>query len=156
MTRLMMIAALVVLPAVAENDFDSLVRGMEDHYGTKKTYIPFLGFANFVVKMARPAGTKDFKLAIFEHVDRYQHPSADDLDRRVLSRGWKPFVRVTSNRKRERVQIYARESGRDHELLVTTFEDHEAVMVRVRVNAENLAKWVNNPRIMCGRLSREP
>ena len=154
MKRLMIAAALLAAPALAESDFDSLVHNMENHYGTKKTYIPFMGVANFFVKVARPAGTKDFKLAVFEHVDRDRHPSAELLDDRFLSRGWKPFVRVVSKKNRERVQIYARESGRDHELLITTFEDREAVMVRVRVNAENLAKWVNNPRLMCGRVSK--
>jgi hypothetical protein len=152
--RLILAAALLALPALAENDFDSLVRSMENYYGMKKTYIPFMGVANLFVKVARPAGTKDFKLAIFEDVRRDRHPSVEELDNRFLTRGWKPFVRVMSNKKRERVQIYARPSGRDHELLVTTFEDHEAVMVRVKVNAENLAKWVNNPRAMCGRVSK--
>ena len=156
MKRILIAAVLLAAPALAENDFDSLVRSMENHYGTKKTHMPFLGVANFFVKVARPAGTKDFKLAIFEDVSRDRHPSAEELDSRFLSRGWKPFVRVVSNKKRERVQIYARQSGRDHELLVTTFEAHEAVMVRVKVNAENLAKWVNNPRAMCGRVSKAP
>ena len=155
MRRALLAAALMTLPVFAGgNDFDSMVRTMEDHYGTKKTYIPFMGFANLVVKIAKPAGTRDFKLAIFENVDRYRHPSAEELDRKFLSNGWKPFVRVMSSRKRDRVQIYAREAGRDHELLVTTFEDNEAVMVRVRVNAEGLAKWVNDPRAMCGRVSK--
>jgi hypothetical protein len=154
MKRFVLALALLAIPLVAENDFDSLVHSMENQYGTKKTYIPLMGFANFLVKAARPSGTKDFKLAMFEHVDRNRHPSAEELDSRFLSRGWKPFVRVMSNRKSERVQIYARESGRDHELLITTFEDHEAVLVRVRVNAENLAKWVTNPRAMSGRASK--
>jgi hypothetical protein len=149
MRRVISILALAALPLLAGggNDFDSMVRTMEDHYGKKKVYIPFMGFANFIVKVAKPAGTRDFKLAVFEDVDRFRHPAADELDRKFTRSGWKPFVRVNSNRKDERVHIYARESGRDHELLITTFERHEAVMVRVRVNAESMAKWVNNPRL---------
>ncbi|HYP08159.1 MAG TPA: hypothetical protein VER03_18140 [Bryobacteraceae bacterium] len=156
MKRFVLALTVLALPVFAGggSDFDSMVRSMENHYGVKKTYIPFLGFANFVVKVARPAGARDFKLAIFEHVDQSRHPSLEDMDRRFVSAGWKPFVRVLSNRKRERVQIYAREKGRDHELMVTTFENDETVMVRVRINAEGMAKWVNNPRAMCGRNSR--
>jgi hypothetical protein len=156
MRRAIAILALATVPLLAGggNDFDSMVRTMEDHYGKKKVYIPFMGFANFIVKVAKPAGTRDFKLAVFEDVDYFRHPTADELDSKFRPNGWKPFVRVTSNRKDERVHIYAREAGRDHELLITTFEHDEAVMVRVKVNAEGLAKWVNNPRFMCGRGSR--
>lgn len=154
MRRLIALLALAAMPVLAGgNDFDSMVRSLEDHYGKKKVYIPFMGFANFIVKVARPAGTRDFKLAVFEDVDHYRHPAPEVLDRNFVSRGWKPFVRVTSNRKHERVQIYAREVGRDHELMITTFERNEAVMVRVRVNAEGLSKWVNNPRFMHRHIS---
>ena len=141
--------ALLIFPSLADNDFDSLVRNMESNYGSKRLYIPFMGLANFIVKVARPVGTKDFKLAVFEHVDGMRHPSTDQLDATFLPQGWKPFVRVVSRKSGERIQIYARESHRDHELLITTFERDEAVMVRLRVNAERLAKWVNNPALMC-------
>ena len=121
---------------------------MESEYGTKRLYIPFMGFANFIVKMARPAGASDLKLAVFEHVDANRHPSPERLDATFSPQGWKPFIRVHSNKSGERVQIYARQSHRDHELLITTFERDEAVVIRMRVNAEQLAKWVNNPVLM--------
>ena len=136
-----------------DRDFDSLVHNMESEYGSKRTYIPFLGFANFIVKIARPAGASDFKLAVFEHVDATRHPSPERLDSNFIPQGWRPFIRVLSNKTGERVQIYARQSHRDHELLVTTFEHDEAVMIRMRVNAEQMAKWVNNP-VMMGRSKR--
>jgi hypothetical protein len=148
MRRAVAIFVLAALPlAAGGNDFDSMVRTMENHYGKKKVYIPFMGFANFIVKVAKPAGARDFKLAVFEDIDPSRHPTFDELDRKFRPNGWKPFVRVTSKHEGERVQIYARESGRDHELLITTFERDEAVMVRVKVNAEGLARWVNNPRM---------
>lgn len=140
---------LLALPLLAGNDFDTLVRVMESNYGTRRLQIPFMGFANFLVKVARPAGTKDFKLAVFEHVDASRHPSAEQLDAAFQPQGWKPFVKVMSNRKGERVHLYARQSQSDHELLITTLERSEAVMVRVRVNADHLARWVNNPVGMC-------
>jgi hypothetical protein len=138
-------------------EFEALVRNMESHYGSKKTYIPLLGFANFLVKIARPAGTKDFKLAVFEDVDWRRHPSAEHLEM-FLPHGWKPFVRVVSNKKGERVHIYSRQSHRDHELTIATFERDEAVIVRVRLDPDRLARWVNDPVRMCrsrGRLDSD-
>ena len=140
---------LLLVPAllVADHDFDSLVRSMESHYGSKKMHIPMLGFANFLVKVARPAGTKDFKLAIFEDIDSDRHPSAELLDATFRPSGWKPFVQVIDNRSRERIHVYSRQTHRDHELMITTLEPDEAMMVRVRVNAERLARWINDPRM---------
>jgi hypothetical protein len=146
MRRLMI---LLLAPALlfAEHDFDSLVRSMESHYGSKKMHIPMLGFANFLVKVARPAGTKDFKVAIFEDIDGDRHPSIDRLDAAFRPSGWKPFVQVIDNRNRERVHIYSRHAHRDHELMITRFEPDEAMIVRVKVNAERLARWINDPRM---------
>lgn len=146
--------SLILAPAAfAGSDFDSLVRAMESNYGTKRLHIPFLGFANFIVKVARPAGTKDFKLAVFEDVDSSLHPSAERLGTTFQPQGWKPFVKVVSRKSGERVYIYARQSHQDHELLITTLERNEATMVQVRLNAERLAKWVNDPVRMCRRKS---
>jgi hypothetical protein len=150
----MRLVILLLAPALLladDPDFDALVRSMESHYGSKKVHIPMLGFANFLVKVARPAGTKDFKLAVFEDVDSDRHPTAERLDDALLPQGWKPFARVTSNRKGERVHIYSRQSHRDHELMIATLERREAVIVRVRLNAERLARWVNNPVVMARR-----
>jgi hypothetical protein len=148
MARIALVFLLLTAPMFARNDFDDLVQTLESQYGKKKVYIPMLGFANFIVKFAKPVGTSDFKLAMFEDVDGGRHPDAEELDRRFRPNGWKPFVKVLSKAGRERVHIYARESKGDHELLIATFERHEAVLIRVRVNAERLARWVNNPVVM--------
>ena len=152
---MMRLIVLLLAPALlfADRDFDSLVREMESQYGSKKVHIPMLGFANFLVKVARPAGTKDFKLAIFEDIDSDRHPSVELLDATFRPSGWKPFVQVIDNRNRERIHVYSRQTNRDHELMITTLERDEAMIVRVRVNAERLARWVNNP-ILLGRRSQ--
>jgi hypothetical protein len=127
-----------------DRDFDRLVRNMESHYGTKRLTIPFFGVVNFFVKTIRPAGTRDLKLAVFEDVDDRLHPTQERLDE--MAEGWNRFIRVQS--RRERVHIYSRQSGKDWELLLTTLERNEAVVMRVRVNPDGLAKWVNNPLVL--------
>lgn len=131
----------------ADSDFDRFVRNMESQYGTKRLTIPFFGVVNFFVKTTRPAGARDVKLAIFEDIDNRLHPSRHRLDE--MAQGWTPFIRVQS--KRERVHVYSREIGKDWELLLTTLEDNEAVLMRVRVNPDSLANWVNNPLAMARR-----
>lgn len=148
------IAVLVMaVPARAgDRDFDRVVHAFENQYGKRKLSIPFLGFANFLVKVARPAGARDFKLAVFEDIDSGRHPGPQELDemmRPMSSGGWVPFVRVNSRRSGERVQIYSRRNGtKNWELLIATLERNEAVLMRVRLNPETLAKWVNDPSRM--------
>ena len=138
-----------------DREFDRVVRAFEDQYGKRKLSIPLLGFANLFVKVARPAGARDFKLAIFEDIDSRRHPAPDDLDaivRPAAAGGWAPFVRVNSRRNGERVQIYSRRKGTsDWELLIATLERKEAVVVRVELNPESLSRWVNNPSGMVRR-----
>ena len=150
------LACVLLSAAVAfggDRDFDHIVRAFESEYGQKRLYIPFFGVANFFVKTIRPAGARDIKLAVFEDVDYRRHPSEQRLDQiftSMPSLGWSRFVRVQSNRNRERVHIYSRQVNKDWELFVTTLERHEAVAVRIRVYPDGLAKWVNDPiRMAC-------
>ena len=141
-----------------DREFDRVVRAFEHQYGKRKLSIPLLGFANLFVKVARPAGARDFKLAIFEDVDSRRHPAPEDLDammRPAAAGGWAPFVRVNSRRSGERVQIYSRRKGTsDWELLIATLERSEAVVLRVELNPESLSRWVNNPAAMARRHDR--
>ena len=67
----------------ADSGFDHLVKAVETHYGTRRMHIPLMGLANFVVKVARPAGTSGFKMAIFENLNAEGGDWAE-LDRFVL------------------------------------------------------------------------
>ena len=87
------------LPLVGfDGDFDSFVHSMEKEYGVKRTYIPFMGFANFMGKVIRPVGASDFKLAVFEHVNPVSRPSPERVDEAVVPQGWHPFIRVLSHK----------------------------------------------------------
>jgi plasmid maintenance system killer protein len=153
MRPLICLALFSVVVHAGDRDFDHAVRIMESEYGQKRMYIPFFGVANFFVKTIRPAGARDVKLAVFEDVDSRRHPSdqrIDEIFTSMLAQGWSRFVRVQS-RNGERVHIYSRRVNKNWELFVATLEDNEAVMVRVRVNPDGLAKWVNNPLGMACR-----
>ena len=65
-------------------EFDRIVKAIESRYGTRPVHIPFMGAANFFVKVARPEGASGFKLAVFEDLKDLQ--SAADT-RRVARTG---------------------------------------------------------------------
>jgi hypothetical protein len=134
-----------------DDEFDAIANHIMATYGGKRVRIPFLGLANFAVKIIRPAGVKNFKLATFEQLST-PDPDLDnrfgDAVRQVLSKDWRPLVRVRSRRSNEHTLIYAREAGKDLKLMIVTLEPREATLIRVKLDPRTLAKWMENPKIM--------
>jgi len=142
-----LIASGVVL--MADSEFDHVVNAIETHYHAKRTHIPFLGLANVVVKVARPAGTSEFKLAVFEDLGDLSDVDDRELDRFMHELGSSrlhPLVRVHSHRDHDSVYIFAADGGRDTRMLIATFDRNEATVVQVRVDMEQLLKWIDSPK----------
>ncbi len=147
------LAGLLLLSPVAsragDRQFSAIVQRIQSHY--QKRPMHFMGLLCFVANRVRPAGVKNIKLAVFEGLDSSLHPTDSDLDsfmQDVAGPEFHPFVRVRSRRDGEQTFVYAKESGQDLELLVVTLEHDEACIVKMRVNPEEMSKWVDDPPAM--------
>jgi hypothetical protein len=133
----------------ADWEFDHIVRAIENHYGVKRTHVPLMGVANLFVKVARPAGTSGFKLALFEDLQSSSdYRDQVDLDRfmdDVRSRGLHALVVTHSRRDGESTYILAGEIGKSTKLLIATFERKEAAVVEVQVDMDRLLKMIGSP-----------
>jgi hypothetical protein len=131
----------------ADREFDRVVTAVEKHYGVKRTHIPLMGLANFFVKVAHPAGTSGFKLAVFEDLPAPRFDDRAELDRFMDDvRGHlHPLVVTRSRRDGESSYIYAGEVGKSTELLIASFERHEATVIQVTVDMETLLKMIGSP-----------
>ena len=133
--------------------FKDVVKHIETNYRAKKTRIPFLGLANFAVKVIRPAGVKGFKLAVFEDQGLASRPelaaSFGSVMREAYNKDWMPLVQINSRRGgNNRVYIYAKYSGKDVEFALASFEEREAVVLQVKFNPDAAARFLENPKIM--------
>jgi VWFA-related protein len=147
------LALLVMLtPSVVaqKKGFDGIVEHLEQNYHGKRTKIPMLGFANFVVKIIRPAGVKSFKLAVFEGQDfTGGGNSLGPAMHTLMKKEWQPFVRVSGGRyDPSSTYIYAKASGKDLELMTVVMEPRQAVVVEVKLNPDGVARFLNDPKIM--------
>ena len=136
--------------AFADKEFDAVTAHIKTRYKARRVRIPFMGLANFAVRVVRPAGVKSFKVAIFENLDNAGGTVDDSLNRVMrgaLSPEWQPLVRIRS-RDGEQTYIYARESGQHIKLMIAVVDRKEAVVARVKVNPERLVAFVNNPKIL--------
>ena len=149
------LAAAMLVPA-GDAAFDALVRRVESQYAVRRTRIPMFGLVNFFVKVSRPAGAKDLKLAIFED---FAAPGADfqELLAETLAPGWQPFVQVRSRNETSTIYVQARKD--DLKMLIAAAEPRETVLMQVKLDQKALRKWFDNPRRMArshGTIPRPP
>ena len=133
----------------AGSEFDRIVKAIESHYGTPRTDIPLMGVANLFVKVAHPAGTSGFKLAVFENLGSSptygEHAELDQFMRNLSGGGLHSLVRVHSRANHESTYIFAGEAGRSTRMLIATFQRNGATVVEVKVSMETLLKMVESP-----------
>ena len=129
--------------SAADRDFERVVKAIEAHYGTHHANVPLMGVANFFVKVARPAGTSSFHLAVFDHLDAVEDDRngfMDRLDSGSLLAGAHPI----EPRGRSDVHPGGRR-GKSTRMLIATFSRDAAMVVQVRVNAAALRRTIEHP-----------
>lgn len=133
----------------ADREFDHVVQAIENHYGVKRTQIPFMGVANLVLKFTHPAGTSGFKVAIFEDMpSSAAGRDSIELDRfmdEICRQRLHALVVTHSRRDGESTYILAGEIGRTTKVLVTTFDRHDATVVEVTADFEALLRMIESP-----------
>src|ERR1043165_9215642 len=131
--------------------FKAISTHLKTRYKAKRRGIPFLGLANFAVKIVRPAGVKSIKVAIFEDLDDFNninHAELNTVIREALDEEWQPLVRVYSRRDGQQVFVYARDEGQDIKLMVVTLNQTDALVARVKLDPGALAKFMEDPKIL--------
>ena len=140
-------------PAARADDpeFDAITRHLKSHFNARRVSIPFLGLANFFVKVVRPAGVKSVKVAIFEDLSfapgRSGAGGFNAVMRDALSPEWQPLLR-TRSRDGEQLFVYAREAGENIKLMVVTIDRTDAVVARVKLSPKRLAEFLRDPKVL--------
>jgi hypothetical protein len=133
----------------ADRDFKEIVRAIANEYHTEPTHIPLLGLISTVTFVARPGGTKQLDLAVFENLKTEGHDGAKVAARirEIVGASWKPFVEVRSRKKgkEEITLIYMRPEGHDFRMLITAIEHDEATVVQLKLNRAAIRRWLDNP-----------
>lgn len=130
--------------------FDAIARHLKSQYRARKRRVPFMGLANFAVKLVHPAGVKSIKVAIFEELDHVPAAGNNELSaimRSALSPQWQPLVRIRS-RDGEQMYVYATDEGNSVKLLVVSIDGQDAFIARVKLSPEKLKEFLENPKIL--------
>jgi hypothetical protein len=136
----LLLLAVVAVPLHA--DFSSIAKAIDSERGVKRIWIPFLGLARMVVRVAAPEGVHDFQLVTFEGTEAVDPRRLGDIIRTQAGPGFTPLVQTWSKRSRDWSFIYARPSasGKRLELIVLAKDNENTVLVRVDVDANKVAR----------------
>jgi hypothetical protein len=145
--RLLLALLLGAITIPAQADFNSVARAIDSHRGVNRVWIPFLGVARFVVRVVEPKGVGDFQLATFEGAENIDARELKEIMRTKIGPGFTPLVQVWSNRRDEWSFIYAKPKGDRVELMILTRDDEDTVLVRVELDADEVAREIHkHPR----------
>src|ERR1043165_3826581 len=138
------------------DDFNSVVKMIEDFYRVKHVGIPFLAKAG--MKMAttaarikggtarRLAEAGSVKLAVFEDQKfNGEFSKFRSTLNTALNETWSPLVQTISATDNEQVYIFLREAGEKYNVLVITIDPRDATVVQVTLSPENLKLLLKDP-----------
>jgi hypothetical protein len=138
------------------DDFNSVVKMIEQFYRVKHVGIPFLAKAGMKVgataarlkggEAKRIAEAGSVKLAVFEDQDF----NGDFIKFRAslneaLNVTWMPLIQTVTGAGDEQVYIYLKDAGEKFNVLVITIEQRDATVVQVTLSPKNLALLLRDP-----------
>ena len=159
----MILSPFLALALVAEvasakgDDFNSVVKTIEQFYGVKHVGIPFLAKAG--IKAARTAAqikggdarriaeAGSLKLAVFENQEfTGELIKFRSLLNSALTPAWSPLVQTLSATDEEQVYIFLREAGDKFNVLVITIEPRNATVVQATISPQNFLLLMKDPQ----------
>ena len=147
--------------AVKGDDFNAVVKVIEEFYDVKHRSIPFLAKAGLKTARvaARVAGGSakrlaeagSVKVAYFEDQEFNSKGRIANFRTTVkatLAGRWLPFIQVLSPNDESQTYIFLRDAGPKYTVLVVNIEKHDASVVQVNLAPETLAMLMQNPNEM--------
>ena len=169
LTKIFIAVALVAFstPVQAkDDDFNSVVKMIEQFYKVKHQGIPFLAKAGMKVattaarikggEAKRIAEAGSIKLAVFED----QTFAGDFVKFRASLNGalnltWIPVIQTLSATDEEQTYIFLRSAGEKFNVLVITIEPREATVIQVTLSPKNLALLMKDPEGTAKAITQE-
>ncbi|HYP25263.1 MAG TPA: hypothetical protein VE262_00975 [Blastocatellia bacterium] len=156
--RFLIVTALLSLaPSAAsagDRSFSSVVKHLKSNYGARgKSTFGLVNFARFAVKVIRPAGVKNFKVAMLSDLRYEDHPKPGTMEfhtyiRNTVNPVWKPLFQYNARARGQWSYVYVTQEGKDVKILALSLQQREAFVVQFKFSPDKLAKFIDDPKIM--------
>jgi len=149
------VVPVAAIPAKGD-DFNSVVKLIEQFYGVKHEGIPFLAKAGMKVGTTaarikggtarRIAEAGSIKLAVFENQEFNREFSQFRTSlNTALTATWTPLIQTISDGGETQTYIFLREASAKFNVLVITIDQRDATVVQVTLSPKNLALLLKDP-----------
>jgi len=153
---LMLVLGLAGAAHAKGDDFNSVVKMIEQFYGVKHEGLPFLAKAGMKIGRTaarikggaakRLAEAGSIKLAVFENQTfAGETPKFRSTLNAALSDTWLPLVQTLSATDAEQNYVFLREAGDKYNVLVVAIDQRDATVVQVTLSPENLKLLLKDP-----------
>src|SRR6185436_13056150 len=135
-----------------DRSFSSVVSHIKSNYRARQqSFFGAMMLARFAVKVVRPAGVKNFKVAYLRNLDFSDRPGRTEFQaaaRNVISSEWQPLVQYNSMKQNQYTHVYYTQEKDHVKLLVVTLQKDEAIIVQTKFSPEKLSKFIDDPKII--------
>jgi hypothetical protein len=148
---------LALAPAAAtagDDSFSSVVKHIKSNYnGKQQGFFGMVMFARLAVKIVKPAGVKNFKVAMLRELDYSRGPRPGQGEfcafiRSKIDPIWSPLVQYSSPREKQWTYVYAVQEKENIKVLVVTLQQEQAFVVQTKFSPEKLIEFMNDPKLM--------
>jgi hypothetical protein len=149
-----MLALAPVAATAGDNSFSSVVKHIKSNYNAKQQgFFGMMMFARLAVKVVKPAGVKNFKMAMLRELDYSRGPRPGQGEFHTFIRSkidpvWSPLVQFSSPRQKQWTYVYASQEKENIKVLVVTIQQEQAFVVQTKFSPEKLIEFMNDPKIM--------
>lgn len=147
--------SLVPLAALAgDESFNSVVKHLKTNYHAKQQgFFGAMALARLAVKVIKPAGVKNFKVAMLRDLDYSEAPDPrrgqfHSFIQTKIDPRWTPLVQYSSPREKQWSYVFVAREKEDVKLLVVTLAQRDAVVLQTKFSPDKLVEFMNNPQIM--------
>jgi hypothetical protein len=153
---------LASMPARADDkSFSTVVKHIKSNYKAKQqSFFGMMMFARLAVKVVKPAGVKNFKIALLRDLNYGEGPRPNSPEFHAFIRSqidsvWSPLIQYSSPREKQWTYVYALHEKDDVKVLVVAMQEHDAFVLQTKFSPEKLIEFMNDPKIMGVALKHE-
>ncbi|MBI3653919.1 MAG: hypothetical protein HY231_23050 [Acidobacteria bacterium] len=135
-----------------DKSYSSVINYLKSNYKAKgQGAFGLVTLARFVVKVIKPAGVKNFKLAMLRDLQFTSARVDDDLGafmRANVHARWQPLTQVISRQEKQYVYVYFQQEKTDAKFLIVAVQKQNAFIIQFKFSPEKLAQFLAKPEIM--------
>ncbi|HXG95148.1 MAG TPA: hypothetical protein VNN73_22620 [Blastocatellia bacterium] len=137
-----------------DKSYSAVINHMKKNYRAKQQgFFGIMMLARLAVKLIKPAGVKNFKVAMLRDLDYSNGPAPTESEFHRAIRGnvnstWEPLVQYSAPRERQWSYVYSTREKDDIKLLIVAVQRSEAFVVQFKFSPEKLVAFMNDPKIM--------